>query len=381
MRIGIVTGEYPPLQGGVGAYTRILARTLADQGQTIFVLTSARAVEPDSRITLSPIIEQWGVGSLSAVSRWAVQNRLDLINLQYQTAAYGMSPWVHFIPDAVRCAPVVTTFHDLRFPYLFPKAGWLRDWIVMHLARASDGVIATNHEDLQRLQHLPNAALIPIGSNILQPLPEDFDPHVWRERADAGEGDFLLAFFGLVNRSKGLDLVIEALARLRAEGCPARLVIIGGEAGSSDPTNTTYQQEIQKQIERLNLRDFVHTTGFVDEAAVASYLAASDVVVLPFRDGASYRRGSLMAALQFGCAIVTTQPNVATPAFVDGDNMLLVPPDDVPSLTNAVQRLYDSAALRSHLSINAKRLAAQFEWAQIARDTISLFARVSGVPD
>lgn len=379
MRIGIVTGEYPPLQGGVGAYTRILARTLTDQGQTMFVLSSTRTEESDARIALSAAIETWGIGSLNAVSRWAAQNRLDIVTVQYQTAAYGMSPWIHFMPDAVRRVPVVTTFHDLRFPYLFPKAGRLRDWIVMHLARASDGVIATNHEDLQRLKHLPNAALIPIGSNILQPLPADFDPRMWRQRAGAGDGDFLLAFFGLVNRSKGLDLALEALARLRADGCSVRLVIIGGETGSSDPTNTAYQQEIRQQIERLDLPEYIHTTGFVDETTVAQYLTASDAVVLPFRDGASYRRGSLMAALQYGCAVVTTQPGVAIPAFVDGDNMLLVPPD-AAALTDAVQRLYHSPALRSQLKIGAKHLAARFEWTQIARDTISLFERISGVP-
>lgn len=378
MRVGIVTGEYPPMQGGVGAYSRILAQHMADLGHDIFLLASTQAQETDTRLTLSPLVEQWNIGSLSLMRRWAATRRLDIVNLQYQTAAYRMSPWIHFIPDALRQVPVVTMFHDLRFPYLFPKAGRLRSWIVMRLARASGGVIATNHEDMQRLAHLPHAALIPIGSNILQPLPAGYDPQGWRVRAGAADGDLLLAFFGLINHSKGLDVMIDSLAALRDRGIPARLLIIGGEAGSSDPTNAAYRQEIEAQIARRDLSPLVYTTGFVDEAAVASYLAASHVVVLPFRDGASYRRGSLMAALHYGCPIVTTQPAIAVPPFVDGENMLLVPPDDAPALTSAIARLYESPGLRERLGAGAKALAAQFEWTQIARDTISLFDRVLG---
>ena len=134
MRIGIVTGEYPPMQGGVGAYSHILAQTFAVQGHDVFVFSSDKTGENDPAIQLTNPVKRWRWGSLRAVKQWAQTQRLDVINLQYQTAAFGMSPWIHFLPDYLREIPFVTTFHDLLFPYLFPKAGPLRDWIVMRLA-------------------------------------------------------------------------------------------------------------------------------------------------------------------------------------------------------------------------------------------------------
>ncbi len=131
-----------------------------------------------------------------------------MVNIQYQTAAYGMSPFIHFLPDALRPIPVVTTFHDLRYPYLFPKAGKLRDWIVWRLARASAGVIATNHEDAAHLRDL-NMALIPIGSNIRATTQRPAD----RQQVGATADDFLIANFGLINRSKGIDTLIESWHR------------------------------------------------------------------------------------------------------------------------------------------------------------------------
>ncbi len=373
MRIGFITGEYPPMQGGVGAYTRILAGNIAAQGHEVHILSRVGTINDDPAIQLAPLIKQWTLASLPAIRTWA--QGLDVINVQYQTAAFDMSPLVHFLPHLIR-RPVVTTFHDLRHPYLFPKAGALRDYIVMHLARASSGAITTNYEDALKLAALPNSALIPIGSNILEPLGDDFDQRVWREKAGAGEGDFLLTYFGLINRSKGLEPLLESLSKLRANGVPARLIMIGN-AGTSDPTNAAYMTEIDALIERLELSPYIHRTGYIDDdTMIGAYLSASDAVVLPFADGASFRRGSLMAAIRYACPIVTTEPRIHIPTFQDHENMIFVPPDDSHSLTHALHRLYESPDLRERLKQGAKVLALDFDWAEIARDTVEFYEQV-----
>ncbi len=368
----MITGEYPPMQGGVGAFTRILAGALAAQGNDLYILSRTGTHSNDPRVELSASIGNWGAGSLLAARRWGHERRLDVVNVQYQTAAYDMSPFVHFLPDALRPIPVVTTFHDLRYPYLFPKAGSLRDWIVMRLARASGGVIATNHEDAARLAGL-YSTLIPIGSNI---APRTVIKEIWRAQAGAIDDDYLIAYFGLVNRSKGLETLLEAVAQLR--DLPIRLALVGAVAGSSDPTNAAYMSEIDALIERLEIAPFIHRTGYLEDAAVSGYLAAADVVALPFRDGASYRRGTLIAALQHGCAIVTTQPTVSIRTFIDGENLRLIPPDDPTALADALRHLHESPDERARLQAGAAALAHQFDWSEIARATAEFLARVTG---
>jgi glycosyltransferase involved in cell wall biosynthesis len=132
------------------------------------------------------------------------------------------------------------------------------------------------------------------------------------------------------------------------------------------------------RIHMFNLEAFINHTGFVDDQSVGSYLTASDVVVLPFLDGASYRRGSLMAAIQYGCAIITTTPQIHVAAFQNHENMMLVPPGDTKSLTSAIHELYDSAELRLCLRAGAAKLAANFDWKNIATDTIEFFQHVMG---
>jgi glycosyltransferase involved in cell wall biosynthesis len=293
-----------------------------------------------------------------------------------------MSPFIHFLPQAVP-VPVVTTFHDLLFPYLFPKAGALRPMIVRHLARRSAGVITTNHEDYLQLDNHPNITLIPLGNLVSADLPADYDRPTWRKQAGAGDDEFLIAYFGFINHSKGVEILLEDLAYLRASGYPFRLVMIGGKTGSSDPTNADYAQKIDKLITQLNLESAVTWTGFVDSEQVNAYLEASDVVCLPFRDGSSYRRSSLLAAVHRGCAIITTQPQVHIQLFKDGENMLLVSPftldPKAPNyfhISHKLLQLYRNQKLRAHLKAGALQLATQFDWETIISDYESFFTHI-----
>ncbi|MBI1282325.1 MAG: glycosyltransferase [Anaerolineaceae bacterium] len=376
MRVGIVTGEYPPMQGGIGAYTHILAHEMKHQGAAISIFTDRKASSVDPDILIMNWMKSWGIDSLTLINQWARDFQADVINVQFQTAAYEMSPWIHFLPRFSKM-PVVTTFHDLRHPYLFPKAGGLRGRIIIELAQKSAGVIVTNHEDYARLTQIEHKKLIPIGSNIRQPLPDDFEVEKWRTEVGANPNDFVIAYFGLFNQSKGLDILIDSLADLRKERVPVRLLLVGGGLGSGDPTNEAYFESLKAQIQRLGLVAFIHTTGYLDnESDVGAYLAASDVVALPFTDGASYRRGSLMAAIQYGCAIISTIPTVEIPTFRNGENMLLIPRGDKNALTAALNEVRQSPDLRLRLQLGASELSKQFDWSKITQETLDFFEQV-----
>jgi glycosyltransferase involved in cell wall biosynthesis len=359
MRIGIITGEYPPLQGGIGGYTDILSKRLASLGHELFIFSESRAVQQSPAIPLTHT-KTWGLGVIPAIQTWVRVNRIELVSLQFQTAAFGMSPVIHFLPHFLD-VPFVTTFHDLRFPYLFPKAGKLRDWIVMYLAKASTGIIVTNHEDYERVKHL-KTALIPMGSTVLAD-ESDFNKTQWRP-----SNEFLIAHFGFINQTKGVDTLLKALATLPN----VHLLMIGDRIGTADPTNAAYAKTIDALITELGLENRISWTGFVGDDAVFNYLRAVDAVVLPFRDGASFRRSSLMVAIHLGCTIITTQPSVTIPEFEQGQ-LLLVKPEDSAELAAAIQKLKESPELRESLQTKVKSLRQRFDWNTIAQDIVKFY--------
>jgi glycosyltransferase involved in cell wall biosynthesis len=391
MRIGLVTGEFPPDQGGVGDFTLRLAEALAALGHEVHIITGPlRSPAPCDRrpatydllpatCSIHRIVPSWGWGCWREVLRAAREARLDVLNLQYQAAAYGMRPAVHFLPRPSARPPLVVTFHDLRVPYLFPKAGPLRWQAVRLLARCAEGVIVTNHEDHLRLEReIPRGrlALIPIGSNIPPVPPPDYDRDAERARWGVGPDDLLLGYFGFLNESKGGEELIRALALLVERGVPAHLLMVGGRVGTSDPTNRAYAAFIDGLIAELGLTERVHWTGYTDPPAVSAGLLATDICLLPYRDGVSFRRGTLHACLAHGRAIVTTYPAVPLPEVVEGENMLLVPPRDAQALAEAARRLWRDPPLRARLEAGARALSADFSWDRIARRTAAFLNRL-----
>ena len=390
MRIGLVTGEYHPMQGGVGDFTAQLGQALTEVGHRVHVITGRPPSSNPKSQTSNPnsltpgmavhrVVDGWGWGCWRQIFALAQELGVDVLNVQYQAAAYRMHPAINFIPGRQGRPPVVVTFHDLNVPYLFPKAGPLRWQVVRMLAHRADGVIVTNQDDYSQLEgEVPSArlSLIPIGSNISPVPPSGYDRDAERARWGVGPDDLLLGYFGFLNESKGGEELMQTLAILVTRGMQAHLLMIGGRVGSSDSSNRTYAERVESLIAELGLGERVHWTGYACHEEVSAALLATDVCVLPYRDGVSFRRGTLHACMIHGCAVVTTRPAVPLPEVRDGENMLLVSPRDPDALAEAVVRLAADPGLRSRLEAGVVELAATFVWERIARQTAAFFGRL-----
>jgi glycosyltransferase involved in cell wall biosynthesis len=386
VKIVLLSGEYPPQPGGLGDYTRRLGEALAARGHALYVATihDERFVvyglgdDPNRQSSVVNRQSNWGWSSYRRVLAALGNLRPDVLHIQYQTGAYAMRPAVNLLPWRVkrmRARPrVAVTFHDLLEPYLFPKAGSVRRWVTLRLARDADILICTNDADAAALAARGlSPEVIPIGSNIAQSPPAGYERAAWRARLGVVVGEPLVAFFGLVSRSKGLDTLLDALFGPHAHPAlaRARLLLIGGEATA--PQDRAYAAEAEAQIARLGAAPRVIRTGHADEPAVSAHLLAADCVALPFRDGASVRRGSLLAALAHGCAVVTTRPADGWGALQEA--ALLTPPGDATALGAAIGRALGDASLRERLGAAARALAAQFGWDEIARRHEQLYDR------
>ena len=383
MRIVFIAGEFQPLQGGLGDFTRELARACHAAGHEPHVLTCAAPGAPASEtmggVVVHRVDTRWGWDTWNRVTAFVREVGPGVVNVQYQAAAYHMHPAINLLPRYLsKRVPTVVTFHDLRAPYLFPKAGPLRWQAILRMARDARAVIVTNAEDYETLRRagVNHVDQIPIGSNIT-PVPLDgFDRERWLRARGIPAGALTVGYFGFLNASKGGETLVRALAELRAQHLNVALVLIGDPTGASDPTNQSYAQGLMRLAGSLGVRDGIFATGFVDDRGVSEALAACECVALPYRDGASFRRGTLMAALAHGSAIVTTTPRVAVPEFRHEDNLLLAPPDNPPALAAAIRRVLTNPALRQRLQAGSKEASRLFAWDHIADETLRVFESV-----
>ena len=388
MRIGLVSAEYPPAIGGVGEHTARLAAALGAEGHTVQVLTTGRerafrAAEAGAT-TIFRSIPRWDWRILATVGRLAHRQAWDVVHVQYQPAAYDLRGAITLLPWWLRrqrsAAAIVTTFHDLRVPYLFPKAGALRQLAVRQMARSSHGLIAVAEEDQAPLAAWTIGAgrravleWVPLGSHFDAPPPADFTRDAWRASLDVPPGALLLGHLGLVNRSKGIDQIVAAVGRLRSAGRDVRLLMIGETLGASDPTNAAYLDEVHQLIARLALSPYVHWTGYEPADRAAGWLRCLDLAVLPFTDGPTLRRTSLIGAWSQGVPVLTTEPHLPVSWLHNQPTAATVPTAAAEALAQAIAHLADRPDERQTLAQAGLAMSAQFTWPEVARRTLAVY--------
>jgi glycosyltransferase involved in cell wall biosynthesis len=182
------------------------------------------------------------------------------------------------------------------------------------------------------------------------------------ESRPAGKSLKLLTVGAIVPR-KGYDVLVEALARLKDHRW--RLVIVGDNTRSPETA-----ARLDEDIVRYGLSDRIEIVGPVPQDHLAEIYAAADLFVLPSRFegyGMAYTE-----AVANGVPVIGTSAG-AIPDTVPPGAGILVPPDDVDALADALKRVMDDAPERARLAAGARAASASFPtW----RESAALFALV-----
>jgi len=176
----------------------------------------------------------------------------------------------------------------------------------------------------------------------------------------------VVGFVGRLAPQKGPDLLVEAMALLRAAGVEASCVVVGeGEA----------RPALAAQVARHGLGGCVTLAGYRPD--IPPVLAALDVLVLPSRyEGLPY---TLLEAMAAGCAVVASDVGGNRDLLVDGETGLLVPAGDAPALAEALRAMLapGGEALRARLGRAAQAAAlARPTAGEMVRQTLALYRAI-----
>jgi len=160
-----------------------------------------------------------------------------------------------------------------------------------------------------------------------------------------------LLFLGRLKRYKRVDLVLEAVARLAAEGIDVQL-LVGGEGDQADA--------LRARARGLGVEGRVQFLGFVGEERKRELLRETWVHVLT-----SPKEGwgiSNLEAAACGTPSVASDSPGLRESVVAGRTGLLVPHGEVPALVGALRTLLTDAPLRERLGRQAREFAEGFSW-------------------
>ncbi|MFI9815696.1 glycosyltransferase family 4 protein [Saccharothrix variisporea] len=397
MRVLMLSWEYPPVVvGGLGRHVHALATQLASQGHDVVVVcrqptgTDAithpttdstadgvrliRVAEDPAHLVFERDLVAWTLAMGHAMTRAG----LNLLR-GWRPDVVHAHDWLVTHP-AIALAeaagvPLVATVHATEAGR---HSGWLSQTLNQQvhsvewwLANRADALITCSSAMRTEVAHL-----FEVDAEQVTVLHNGIEPRRWRVRSDdvaaarakySSDGAPLLLFFGRLEWEKGVQDLIAALPRIRRAHRGARLVVAG---------EGTHGQWLVEQARKHKVRRAVDFVGHLSDRELAGVLSAADAVVLPSR----YEPFGIVAleAAAAGTPLVASTAGGLGEVVLDGVTGLSFAPGDVEALARAVRSVLDDrpSAVRRAKAAKA-RLATDFDWTRIARDTAAVYERAA----
>ncbi|MBC8366042.1 glycosyltransferase [bacterium] len=232
--------------------------------------------------------------------------------------------------------------------------------------RRAQGFLAHSQHDAARLAEMYPASVQRVHAHPrYSALGESrLDRASARAQCGLSSDERALLFFGLVREYKGLDLALEALAKLDMR---YRLHVVG----------EFYEKRTRYDalIARLGLQERVNIVDrYVPNEEVPAWFAAADLVVLPYRDAT--QSGIVEIAHGAGRASLVTDVGGLSAQVQDGRTGLVVKPDDAAAIAEAVERYFDGN-LEALMQKAIMEEAGSKSWAGLATTLRELAAEIN----
>jgi D-inositol-3-phosphate glycosyltransferase len=385
--------------GGMNVYVRDFSQALADTGIQVDVFTRLQpGCEPVVNHELGPncrvIHIPAGPDRLVAVQEMEAYLQEFTAGVLAFAAAEGAAYdlihshyWLSgLIGERLRAAwgnvPLVQMFHTLghmknaiaRSPSEFASAARLAG--ETHIVQVADRLIAATPAEEQQLTDLYGAdprkiAVVPPGVDVARFKPLD--------RAQAMQSIGIppfrknILFAGRIEPLKGIDTLLEALARLQVQE-PDKLAdvcvtIVGGDPWT--PVPDSEMQRLQTMAGELGLYDLVTFAGSRDQDLLPYYFAAAEMVIVP-----SHYESFGMVALEsmaMGTPVIASRVGGLAHLVVDGCNGYLVPAGDAAALAERILDLLDCERCRDQMSREARAYAQGYAWPKIVERMLRVY--------
>ncbi len=386
-------------------YTAYLSRALRAEGADVTVGSISYYLDPTcfrSRgLRLDPgLMDVVGRFRLPRLPRRVLKLPEALVNLAALAMRFAVQPpeivHVQFLPMLRwrlpldlwllrlcrrRGSRIVLTVHDLlphdtadRYRELYRGLYGFADGLICHSATVEERLRTEFGVSAERIAVIPHgpffydvrAGDLPSGDlRSSGDLASGGGEASTRKRFGVAAGAEVVLWQGILFPYKGVDLLLEAWARVEAESSTACLVVAG--TGSPELVGA-----VEEQIGRLGLKRVrLHPRFLSTEELVALYRLAA-VAAYPYR--AITTSGAVATGLALGKAIVASDLPVFRELLTDGVTARLVDPTDAFALAGALLELLERKELRREMEARVRAMEfGERSWMAIAAQTMAVY--------
>lgn len=368
---------YVPKKCGLATYTFHLRQAI--QGTKRWRGKDPVIVLSDSNADLEGDSFLWPLnrndeGAYAQMAHKINQSDVDVVSLQHEFGIFGGEAGSYILTLLRHLEkPVITTFHTVFEQPMLPYGPVQRE-----IAQRSKKIIVMNRKAVGYISDafgIPeeNIHFIPHGTPELNPESR----HRLRERLQ-WENRKVIMTFGLLSRSKGIELPLNVLPEIKKE-VPDVLYAIVGQTHPEvlKHEGEGYREELQEQIRRNGLEDHVVMVNrYMEEPDLVKHIMACDIYVTPYPGMQQITSGTLAYAVGLGRPVLTTPYSYARDLLQDYPELLLPYGDERAWAQRMITLLNNDVLLRSW-SKKIERIGKSMHWPEIGKRHIRLFDEVS----
>ena len=246
-----------------------------------------------------------------------------------------------------------------------------------------DAIIASTESErmqLKDLYHAPDKKIIIIPPGVDTTRFYPIDKAEAREAIGIPEEDRMVLFVGRIEPLKGIDTLIEAMAKLKMKchRCPHYLVIIGGDADASPQATNSEMARLKTLSHELGIEDIIIFLGKRDQAKLPYYYSAAEVVVMP----SHYESFGMVAleAMACGTPVIASEVGGLRNLIIEGETGFFIARQDSTTLSDKMKMLLLDDTLRNHISQKAAEYARSYDWVNITEKMMGVYRKLTEIP-
>jgi len=378
VRVAIVS-TYPPRPCGIAVFSADLRAALTDGSSAIDVgiASIVRGGMGEHPAEVMTTIRQ-DVLSDYAAAATVLSARVDVVLIEHEFGIFGGTAGEFVLTLARRLSvPMVLTLHTVLSAPSVEQASVLRALckqaaiVTVFTETARRMVVEGGLVDPARVTVVPHG----VPDRIVSAGPATRINDQTSGVMDRLQGRRVLATFGLISASKGIELAVEALPSIVASHPDACYLI----AGQTHPEvvkqeGERYRFSLERLVRDRDLTDHVFFVNrFLGVEELAMLLARTDLYLTPYPSREQIVSGALTFAVAAGCAVVST-PYLYAEDLLGSGAGVLVPFGDCAALAAAVIRLLGSPGELATAQAEARRLGVGLGWRGVSEATAQVLA-------